>query len=218
MSLILNPYSLSAAARTFTFVGSCVSNGTSINFSALSGGTLAAGDLLVYVDFAVDNDNTPPTTVTPSGFTIEISDTNSSDPSAQANVSVLKAAGSEGALTGMNGSLNHKVGLVFRPSTSFTTIVSNDEATQLFNLNPSAQTCDPSAETTAVILLGIAGCDASTAAFSTASPAFDGTVLTGDSDLIVGYKIYNTSPASHSIDMADLGDKNWLASLYLTVS
>jgi len=207
------------AARTFTFVGSCISNGTSLDFSALSAGSVSAGDILVYIDQAVNGATTIPTAVTPSGFTNQINTSfGALSLYGRGMLSLKKAAGGEGVITGMNDTNMQKVGLVFRPSTSFTSIVANDIATELTAGNPASQNCDPSAETVATIVLGVAACDAATAAFSTASPAFDGTVSVADSDMIAGYKIYNTSPAAHTIDMNDLNTSNWLASLYLTVS
>lgn len=215
MSLILNPYSV-VAGRIFTFIGSCVSTTSSLNFGSLSAGTVSAGDLLAYVDFAITAGGPVPTAVTPSGFTNDINTAGAVVP--RCMVSHKKAAGGEGSITGMNGTNNNKVGLVFRPSTSFTTISAAGIGSEVTAGDPSLQTCNPSAEATAVILLGIAGIDGGTAAFATFSPAADGTVLNGNSDLAAGYKIYNTSPSSTSIDMADLGGVNWLASIYFTVS
>jgi hypothetical protein len=119
----------------------------------------------------------------------------------------------------MDEDTDRKIALVFRPSSSFTTITSSTATTQLTDINPSTQAVSPSAETTAVIVIGIAATDAGTAAFSTASPAFDATIATADADLLVGYKIYAAgSAANHSIDMNDLGSDNWLAGIYYTVS
>lgn len=210
---------VAASARTFTFIGSCVSNGSALNFGALSVGSVTAGDLLVYIDFAFDTVSPVPSAVTPSGFTNVVNDLIGAGVSfARGMVSVKNAAGGEGSITGLNDAGNNKVGLVFRPSTAFTTITANDIATEIAVVNPASQSCDPSAETTAVILIGVACIDGGTAAFSTASPAFDATIATADADLLAGYKIYNTSPAAHTIDMNDLGGNNWLASLYLTVT
>lgn len=134
-------------------------------------------------------------------------------------VSSKKAAGTEAAITGMNGGTrNNKIGLVFRPSTAFTTITAAGIASEININDPTLQTCDPSAETSAVVLIGIVGIDSATAAFSTFSPSSDGTVTNSSSDLLAGYKLYNTSPQSTQVDMNDLGTINWLASLYFTVS
>ncbi len=208
-----------SAPITWTFVGSCVTNFNSLNFGALSAGTIQAGDLAVYVDMSTSASD-PPGAI-PSGFTNEIDTLGNTGSATEARgmVSLKKLAGSEGSVTGSTMGNQNKVGLVFRPSsTSYTVINSLDEASQVVDTNPTAQACDPSAETVAAIVIGIAGVEGGSAAFSTFSPAADGTVATADGDLLVGYKIYNSSPASVSIDMNDLGDPNWLASLYITVS
>lgn len=201
-----------APALTFSVVGSCVSNSSSLNFGALSAGAIQAGDLAVYIDMGASGSTV--TAVTPTDFTNRI-DTGSA--TVRGMLSTKKLTGSEGSVTGMNAAQNQKIGLVFRPSSAFTSIVANDIASELTNTNPALQTCDPSAETSAVILLTIAGVDGATAAFSTRSPAADANVATADNDLLVGYNIFNTSPQSVQADMNDLG-ANWLASLYLTVS
>ncbi len=67
-------------------------------------------------------------------------------------------------------------------------------------------------------MIGVSGVDG-TAAFATASPAFDATIANADNDLLVGYTLYAAGAgANHTIDMDDLGDDNWLAGIYYTVS
>ncbi|MER8464177.1 hypothetical protein [Mesorhizobium sp. M1396] len=66
-----------------------------------------------------------------------------------------------------------------------------------------------------LVVIGVAVGSGGTAVFSTASPAFDATQTAGSgAPVIAGYKLYNASPANHTIDMADLGI-NVLASGYL---
>ncbi len=203
---------------TWTFVGSCVASGASLDFSALSAGAIAAGDLAVYVDYST-NATTIPSAVTPSGFATVISTGVDTGPiSARGMVSLKKLVGSETTVTGMNDTANNKVGLVFRPTAAFASVSGLDTASEITLDNPALQACDPSAETTAVIVIGVCAAEAGTAAFSTFSPASDGTVATADADLLVGYKIYNTGPLSTDIDANDLGNNTWLASLYAKVS
>jgi hypothetical protein len=208
-------------AVTWTFVGSCSSTGTGLNFSALSAGTIQANDVALYIDFA--GAGGVPTAVTPSGFTNIVNTSGGTEPGARAMVSWKKLAGSEGSVTGMSASTgggggadNNKLGLVFRPSINFTTLtVSTPQNSGITSGNPAAITVDPSAETTPVVLIGIGATYIGTVAFSTASPAFDAQINLSDNDLRVGYKIYNSSPLSHSIDINDLGSANWLAGFYL---
>lgn len=210
-------------AVTWTFVGSCQSTGTTLDFSSLSAGTIQANDVALFFDHC--GANNPPTAVTPSGFTIIINDSGETEPGARAMASWKKLTGSEGSVTGINGATggtgqdNNKIGLVFRPSRDFLNITfSTPQTSGITDANPSAITVDPSAETLASVLVGAAGVYQGAVTFSTASPAFDAEINLSDSDLRVGYKIYNTSPASHSIDINDLGNCNWLAGFYFTAS
>ena len=208
-----------APSLTWTFVGSCQSTGTALDFSALSAGTIQANDVALYIDYAGAND--PPTAVTPSGFTNIVNTSGGGEPGARAMASWKKLAGSEASVTGMSASTggtgadNNKLGLVFRPSIDFTTLtVSTPQNSGIISTNPDAITVDPSAETIPVVLIGIGAVYQGTVAFSTASPAFDAQIAISDDDLRIGYKIYNSSPLSHSIDINDLGSANWLAGFY----
>jgi hypothetical protein len=209
-----------APTLSWTFVGSCQSTGTTLDFSALSAGSIQANDVALYIDYAGAAD--PPTAVTPSGFTNVINTASvTSEPGARAMVSWKKLAGSEGSVTGMSASTggsgadNNKIGLVFRPSIDFTTMTfSTPQNSGIIDSNPAAITVDPSAETIPVVLIGIGATYQGTVTFSTASPAFDAQINLSDNDMRVGYKIYNSSPLSHSIDINDLGSANWLAGFY----
>jgi hypothetical protein len=206
-----------APTLSWTFVGSCQSTGTTIDFSALSAGAIQANDVALYIDYAGAAD--PPTAVTPSGFTNIVNTSGQSEPGARAMASWKKLAGSEGSVTGMSasggGADNNKIGLVFRPSIDFTTMTfSTPQNSGIIDSNPAAITVDPSAETIPVVLIGIGATYQGTVTFSTASPAFDAEINLSDNDMRVGYKIYNSSPLSHSIDINDLGSANWLAGFY----
>ena len=203
-----------APSLTWTFVGSCQSVATALDFSALSAGTIQANDVALFIDYAGDLD--PPTAVTPSGFTNIVNTSGENEPGARAMASWKKLAGSEASVTGMSsfGGIS-KLGLVFRPSIDFTTLtVSTPQNSGVTNANPAAITVDPSAETIPVVLIGIGAVYLGTVAFSTASPAFDAQIAISDNDMRIGYKIYNSSPLSHSIDINDLGSANWLAGFY----
>lgn len=199
---------------TWTFVGSCQSTGTSLNFGSLSAGAIQANDVALFIEHAGGGD--PATPVTPSGFTNLINNSGEVEPGATAMVSWKKLSGSEGLVTGMDGATeDNKIGLVFRPSRDFTTITfSTPQSSGVTNGNPGAITVDPSAETVPTVVVGMAGAYQGTVTFSTASPAFDAEINLSDNDLRVGYKIYASSPASHSIDINDLGECNWLAGFY----
>jgi hypothetical protein len=208
-----------APTLSWTFVGSCQSTGTTLDFSALSAGSIQANDVALYIDYA--GAAGIPTAVTPSGFTNIVNTIGGTEPGARAMASWKKLAGSEGSVTGMSASTgggsadNNKIGLVFRPSIDFTTMTfSTPQNSGIISTNPAAITVDPSAETIPVVLIGIGAVYQGTVTFSTASPAFDAEINLSDNDMRVGYKIYNSSPLSHSIDINDLGSANWLAGFY----
>lgn len=199
---------------SFTFVGSCVGSGSTLNFGSLSAGSIAAGDLAVYIDKA-NGTSGDPSAVTPSGFTNNVSTAGSDR---RGMISVKKLTGSEGSVTGMNGdAFNRKIGLVFRPARSFTSIVASTPTSQITAGNPSSQVINPSSETTPVIVVGVASAFGATTSFSTASPAFDATVAAASTWMLAGYKLYTENPVSHTIDMADL-TTNWLAGIYYRVT
>ena len=208
-----------APTLSWTFVGSCQATGTTLDFSALSAGSIQANDVALYIDYA--GAENPPTAVTPSGFTNIVNTSGAIEPGARAMASWKKLLGSEGSVTGMSASTgggsadNNKIGLVFRPSIDFTTMTfSTPQNRGIIDSNPAAITVDPSAETIPVVLIGIGATYQGTVTFSTASPAFDAQINLSDNDMRVGYKIYNSSPLSHSIDINDLGSANWLAGFY----
>lgn len=215
MPIIINPYA--SSGRTFTFVGACASTGSSLNFSALDAGAIAAGDLAVYLD-VVSGAGTP-TAVTPSGFGNHINVVGAAGGDDERGmISSAKLTGAETSITGMSDVRTNKVGLVFRPSRAFTSIsAAGINAGAFTSGDPAGQVCDPSAEVSAVVLIGSAFVDQDTAAFSGFSPAADGQVTNTSAALRAGYKVYNSAPQSTSIDMADLNNTNWLSSLYFTV-
>lgn len=206
---------------TWSFVGSCQSTGSSLDFSSLSAGAIQANDVAVFIDYAALEN--PPSSVTPSGFTNRVDTSGLSEPGARAMVSTKKLTGSETTITGMDasgvGADDNKLGLVFRPSRDFTTFtVSTPQDSGIIDGNPSAITVDPSAETLSVVLLGFGATYLGTVSFSVVTPAFEAEIAISDNDLQSGYKIYASSPVSHSIDMSDLGNCNWLAGFYFTAS
>lgn len=194
------------------FVAAAVSSAANLTVPA----SAAIGDWAILFDFA-DAGSTP-ALVTPTGYT-DLASAGASGAfgggfNGRGAVSYKTLASGEpgAAITGMNGAgSNAKVMFVFRPSRALVSVTPNTWNGVLDPGDPAGQSVLAAAGTAPLIVFGCAATDAGTAAFSTASPAFDGTQLTGDSDMIAGYKIYNSGPADHSIDMNDVG-RNYLAS------
>lgn len=164
-------------------------------------GSLQAGDAAVLMDGSVTFG--AQTAIFPAGFTTIVNASTGAGTEPRSIVSSRVLDGSEsGTITGMTGLSSGKLLLIFRgniPITSVTPSTWNSEAT---SGNPSSQVV--SAPTTPGVVFGFAFAGSS---FSTASPAFDATqAFAGSgSDAIGGYKIYNSSPAAHTIDMNDFG-------------
>lgn len=179
-------------------------------------GSLQSGMVAFLIDHANNAAGTP-TSVTPSGFTnIPLSGT-STDSFHRALVSYKILTGSEsGSLTGMDGTgQDRKVMWIFTGTQPITGVTITSATSQLTSNNPASQNITVSSGTPPLVFLASASnLNNSSSAFSTASPAFDSTLATSSGLLISGYKIYNSLPQDHTIDMNDLGTSNILISLY----
>lgn len=131
----------------------------------------------------------------------------------------ILTGGDPGAvLTGLDAASEEKVMLVYRPNGTISTVTISTWNGEVTDGDPSSQNVAAAGQLVPLIVFGMSKINNSTAAFATASPAFDATVASADNDLLVGYKIYNSSPADHTIDMADLGSSNILVSGYIRFS
>jgi hypothetical protein len=193
-------------AAGITFVASATTTTDSITIPA----SAAVGDLAVHImraDTLVSGGD-------PSGFTL-IDGQASANAAHGANYKILVGGDPGSTLTGLlNGTTEDSILLVFR---GFTGTATPNTWTWPApnNNNPSVQTVTASGETDPLIVFGSCGANTGPAVFVTASPAFDGEVVTSSGRLRVGYKIYNTSPANHSIDQNDLGNGNTLGSGFI---
>ena len=176
----------------------------------------AIGDLAVLFDYAEGSGL--PTDVVPTNWTGLVTATVDNF-RIRCSRKVLVGGDPGATITGMNGSVgNDKVMLVFRPSSAIATVTPSTWLAEVTLGNPASQAISASGQAVPIIVFGCAAINGGTAAFSTASPAFDAEVAKAQADIIAGYKIYNSGPANHTIDMNDLGDSNGLASGYLIVA
>ncbi|RWM29783.1 hypothetical protein [Mesorhizobium sp.] len=209
---------LSPKVATLTLVGGATAQGATIAWSAVAG--FQAGDLVLLFDQAETLNSIPPTSVIPTGFT-NINDFSiSAGVSGRSMISHRILDGTEGGnITGMNSgtTLQGKYLLIFRGDRAVSAVVSsafNNEAT---TGDPAAQTVAAGSGAAPLIVLGAAFGTGGGSGFSTASPAFDATATFGGSTVgVAGYKVYNSAPANHSIDMADKGN-NILSSGYVSI-
>lgn len=211
MPIIIDPYSLAAAG--ITFVDSAVSSGTTITVPALA----AAGDFAYLVDAAEDVSGLP-TTVVPGGWT-NIVNTPGANQIRVIHSRKVLAGGDLGAVvTGMNGdSTDQKIMLVFRTVFTIGSVTASTYNQEATPNDPSQQTVTASGQTPPLIVFCSAATDGGGGpAFNVESPALQSKITQGK--LLVGYTIYNSSPANQSIDMADLGPENTLQSGYVRLA
>lgn len=187
-----------------------LASGTGTDSSIEIPGSIAAGDICLIFDNAVDAST--PTTVVPTDFTSLV---NTFGGVSRHITSAKILTGGETAVTGMTGAgFKHWVAAVFRPSVTYSSLTANSSNDELTNGNPTSQTITASGETNVPILLY--GQMYSDIAISprTTSPTMD--EIAGAATVhYAHYKIYNSGPVNHSYDMDDEGALNVLQSGYL---
>lgn len=202
---------------SLSFVASAVSNAATV----IVPGSAAVGDLAVLFDCgAVSSFGSVPN-VDPAGYTRIFEQgvaLGFSSSRAVVNYRVLGVGEAGSSISGINATRNNKVLFVFRPSRALASVTPSVWTGHSTSGDPDPRPVSGSAGTPPLLVLGMAACDGATAAFSTASPAFSATVATATPALIAGYKIYNSAPADHTIDMNDLGNLNQLIAGYIAVS
>lgn len=211
MPVIISPYSY---ARSLNYIGKCTSTGAALNFGSLDAGTIAAGDLLIYMQ--AGRSGSTPAHVTPSGFTDGNIDTSALE---RIILSAKIAAGSEGSVTGMDAAVDKKVGLVFRPNNwTIGSFTFNDMQGTVVNGDPAAKSSAAgSAASYPVLVFGHMGTmDASTISGKSVIPSMN--ELAGpDAGYFAHYLIYPSSAADlTTYDKGDDGSGNFLQCGYLT--
>ena len=209
----MHPGFIAAAAEltTLSFFASSTSEIATITLPA----NIEAGDIIVLFD--AGNEAGIPTSVVPTGFT-SIFDvgTEIGVIDARRIASYKIAVGTEGGtnITGMNSGEMEKVALVFRGNIPVTSVNVADIATEATSGNPAAQVINASGGAVPLVLVGCVNSLTNLGASDSFSPAADAVVSTG-ADTNVYYKVYNSSPADHTLDMGDPGTGNFLGSFYM---
>lgn len=214
MTFPFSPPLISSGRLTLTFVASSGFGGTGDLIIPLPAGA-AVGDLCIATGQTV-----VATVATPLGWTELFSNTTVRD--AVGCAKVLDAADISAGSVDLGGDAADAadgVAIILRPThKAIATITPADWTSEGTSGDPASQTANASGGTAPLVVVGIAFAPAGTAAFSTESPAFDGSALNSESDVIIGYKVYYSAPQDHTIDMADLGVSNVLASGYIQLT
>lgn len=187
-----------------SFFGSAADNQPSVTAPA----SIIDGDLMVLWQMATGT----PSPVTPAGFTNLLTQGSGT----KYMIDVKRANGTEGgaSITGMDGTVDRKILLVFRGNTPANGFVFS---TPTFELNatgdPSAQNVLAAGQPAPLVVFGLYGSASGNIDPRTMSPTKDAEVALSTT-MYAAYKIYNASPADVSIDMEDEGTNNTLAGLY----
>lgn len=198
------PSVFGATERTLTFIGSAVSSGATI--------TIPAAALENDIAFLADFYNNGADDFIPSGFTSLANGVAEGDARLRTSYRVLGSSPGGTSVTGMDGTTDSKVMLIFRPSIVASSIAIPTWGSEGRSGDPGQQTVSASGQTAPLVVIGVAA-TSGTPAFNTQSPAFGATVTQGG--VIVGYTIYNLTPLDQTVDMGDLGSRNVLQSGYI---
>lgn len=175
---------------------------------------IATSDLIVLLQGGQSGSN-PPTLVTPAGYT-SLGNYSSGTTNQQIAAAYKISSGSDSGavLTGINGTNNRKIALVFRPSVAPSSISTGTYHGISTNGDPSSQTITLSGVT--VPAIGIATYMNETGTPTTTfSPTEDATItLTGALNFIVKYKIMNNDQSDITVDMNDV-NLNSMQSFYV---
>lgn len=219
---------------TFPFPTFCPASKLTAAFVASSTSTthtvplptgVQSGDVVVLFAFVMSavSNSTIPTDGLPTGFTEVANVTgvmNGQGARLKVSAKVLAAAdvtaGSVDAAISA-ADVNSYGMLAFRPSGAVSVLSPSTWSGQLTSGDPTAQTVPASAAAAPVIVFGWVYMGNNAPAFSTETPAFDETIAISSSR-IFAYKIYNTSPADHTVDCIDSSNYNGLASGYLELA
>lgn len=206
------------ALSSITQVLSATSTGSTINFP----GGIQAGDLIVFLDVCFASAFQPtPTSVTPTGFTSaqDVNGGGSASPFTPGRMTLWYklAIGSEsGALTGMNNTTMYKTMYVFRGNAPATALTMAGNGGNLTDGNPTAVVVGANAGVAPLVVLG-GYCSSGTVDPRTFSTTKDGEINANVRSYLA-YKIYNSGPASTSIDMDDEGATNGVLGCYIQMA
>lgn len=160
-----------------------------------------------------------PTDVTPTDWTSIVGANDGSITRLRVSRRILPAGLGGTSVTGMDGTDDQKGMLVFHGTSPFHAVTASSWNSEITGNNPSQQTVSAGGQKTPLIVFGIvAEPDDGPVSFSTASPAWDGTLTVNSGDMVIGWKIYNGGPVAHTVDMGDFGNTNVLASGYVILS
>lgn len=204
-----------ALALSFSFVAGNASATSSTTIPA----TAQAGDFCMVVNLVRDSSGTVNAAVTPSGFTKQVDLTDSSNGDGYRFVVCTKVlvSGDVGAtVNGATGTRTCVWAMVWRPSTSISTISVAYSARAATTGDPAAQSYTPVAGDLPVI--SFVGAIGNGNTPLTLGPSGQVTSLDASSDNTGGHYTTNTSLSTISGDVGDSGNWTFLATVVIKVT
>jgi hypothetical protein len=209
------PMIMDVSIATLAYVNSVIANASSI--TAMTG--VQIGDLLVMLDSAYRvGNNSPPTYVLPTNFTLISTEFGNANGDAWRGVFSYKiAVGDESSkvLSGMaQGTYNRKLLLQYRAETRLTLLAASTPNKYVGGGDPPSQTI--AAASGVAPVLGIAAASHGSSYGTLSSTPADHTWSPGGSgSLIVKDRIQLASPQNYACDADNRGNLNALVSFYL---
>ena len=201
---------LVSVAQGLTYVSSATSTGSTIVIPS----DAAIGDLAILWD-AAENDPFSPSAVIPSGWTGMnniASYTTAIIARTLTNRKNLVSGDPGATITGMNGNVsNRKLMVVLRPNIGIGSTATLNVAEEAIDTAPTDQV--KSTQTTPYVVIGGSYCDV--------APAFSAAWYDQqftNNNLLAGFKIFNSDPASITINLSTYGTDNTLVSCSVTVT
>lgn len=210
MATMIDHYQHGAPPLSLTYVNSAIGASKT---RALPVGA-AAGDLVLMMEWVSGGAALGSIT----GWNSFAVETTQANYHARFSYRVLQS-GDTGITTGSTGSEFVTGMFVYRPSKPIIGLSASTINKEGTTANPTPQTvAAASAPFVPLIVLGLAGSNGNSFSFSTASPAWDYDLSAdpGNTFCRMASKLYNASPADHTIDMTDQG-ANVLMSCYMMV-
>jgi hypothetical protein len=201
------------ALASVSNVGNASSTAATITWPSVQ-----AGDMAILFDVGAGSPGLVPGAVTPSGFTNMCNVTDGI--SVRAMTSFKMCTGAEsGSLTGMNGFLSNKKGmLILRGDITFASISgAGAQNGALSSGNPGAIVVAASAGSPPLLVIG---CYNSSGAIDprTFSTTKDGEQAFHANTMWIAWKLYLASPADSSIDEDDEGSNNLIQGFYANLT
>lgn len=208
--IFLPPPFMATVLTTISFVGSTTSTAATITGSA----SVVAGDLLILWDVAINSSGTP-TSAIPTDFNTIVDFDGGGLTKAIASYKIADGSEASASLTGMDGtSSDRKILGVWRGDVDFTSVTVRSLNSQMTTGNPTGQSCTAASGTPPLLLIGAYYSSGAITTRSITPGAFTAEISNG-TGFYLNYLIYDSAPASQTIDMADFGN-NALTSFYLT--